>query len=699
LGVVRSLQQQAEMVQMNFVHEDGDFLTSKVVAGRGLRRSLNGCVVLCWLQWCHGTQVSLLLLLLLLMLHGSNAQQAYNNVNGYTCAAAESQGCTSYTLYRTQSSQEDLTTVSALFDTTPSVIARISSLNLTTSSLPVGTPLYIPLACNCVQNSYQGNVSRTYQAISVSLQVVSGNTFWLLANNTYAGLTTYQAIEAANPTLVPTDLQIGSQVKIPLRCACPSATQNGTIFLLSFVLFPNENFSIVSSYFNVSHTDLGTANEITVSTPLQPFSTLLIPLISLPPLPSIKFISQNPPSTSFPSSKQKKRRLILPVLISIVLISVGSSLGVLFFKKKLWRQLHLVDVSRNIAPYSFDDLEGLSKGPHKFSYKELKIATDSFNQQNLLGRGGFGSVYKGTLRDTGVMIAVKKIDQNSKQGGREFFAEVSIISRIKHRNLVQLQGWCCERGQLMIVYDYMPNKSLDKILFHDHEAEIIDFTWDLRNNVLIGVASALAYLHEEWEQCVVHRDVKPSNVMLDQDFNPRLGDFGLARLITPTKNAQTTMLAGTIGYMAPELATTCKATTNSDVFSFGILALEVVSGRHCFDTKVPEEEMILLDWVWKCYENEELFKVVDAKLMFNTLEKERIRMALVLGLLCTHPDPNARPTMGYVRQVLAGNANLPALPLHKPVASYSSMNVTVFDDLINSLQQEGSNKSFELNEF
>ncbi|CAK9230655.1 unnamed protein product [Sphagnum troendelagicum] len=573
------------MVQMDFVHEGGDFLTSKNFAGRGLRRSLNGCVVLCWLQWCHGTLVSLLFLLMLLMLHGSNAQQAYNNVNGYTCAAAESQGCTSYTLYRTQSSKEDLTTVSTLFNTPTSIIAGISGLNLTTSSLPVGTPLYIPLACNCVQNNYTGNVSRTYQAISVSTQIVSGNTFWLLANNTYAGLTTYQAIEAANPTLVPTDLQI------------------------------------------------------------------------------------------------------------------GSSLGVLFFKKKLWRQLHLVDVSRNIAQYSFDDLEGLSKGPHKFSYKELKIATNSFNQQHLLGRGGFGSVYKGTLRDTGAMIAVKKIDQNSKQGGREFFAEVSIISRIKHRNLVQLQGWCCERGQLMIVYDYMPNKSLDKILFHDHEDKIIDFTWDLRNNVLIGVASALAYLHEEWEQCVVHRDVKPSNVMLDQDFNPRLGDFGLARLITPNKNAQTTMLAGTIGYMAPELATTCKATTNSDVFSYGILALEVVSGRHIFDTKVPEDEMILLDWVWKCYENEELFKVVDAKLMFNTLEEGPIRMALLLGLLCTHPDPNARPTMGYVRQVLVGNANLPTLPLHKPVASYSSMNVTVFHDLINSLQQEGSNKSFELNEF
>ncbi len=238
----------------------------------------------------------------------------------------------------------------------------------------------------------------------------------------------------------------------------------------------------------------------------------------------------------------------------------------------------MVDVSRYMAQYNFDDLEGLSKGPRKFSYKELKIATNSFNPQHLLGHGGFGSVYKGTLRDTGVMIAVKKIDQNSKQGGHEFFAEVSIISCIKHGNLVQLHEGRSEQGQFMIVYDYMLNKSLDKILFHDREGKIIDFTWDLHNNVLIGVASALAYLHEEWEQCVVHRDVKPSNVMLDQDFNPRLGDFGLARLITPNKNAQTTMLAGTIGYMAPKLATTCKATTNSDVFSYRILvALEVVS--------------------------------------------------------------------------------------------------------------------------
>ncbi|KAH9539782.1 hypothetical protein CY35_15G075300 [Sphagnum magellanicum] len=263
------------------------------------------------------------------MLHGSNAQQAYNNVNGYTCAAAESKGCTSYTLYRTQSSKEDLTTVSTLFNTPASIIAEISCLNLTTSSLPVGTPLYIPLACNCVQNSYQGNVSRTYQAIvsrQLSRQLVSDNTFFLLANNTYEGLTTYRAIEAANPTLVPTDLQIGTQVTIPLRCACPSATQNGTKILLSFVLFPNENFSIVSSYFNVSHTDLGTANEITVSTPLEPFTTLLIPLVNLPPT-SIKFISRNPPSISFPSSKLKKRRLVLPVLISIFLVSVGSSLG------------------------------------------------------------------------------------------------------------------------------------------------------------------------------------------------------------------------------------------------------------------------------------------------------------------------------------------------------------------------------------
>ncbi|CAK9222701.1 unnamed protein product, partial [Sphagnum troendelagicum] len=305
---------------------------------------------------------------------------------------------------------------------------------------------------------------------------------------------------------------------------------------------------------------------------------------------------------------------------------------------------------------------------HRFSYKELSIATNAFSPEELLGRGGFGCVYKGMLRDTKALVAVKKISKDSQQGGNEFFAELSIISRIRHRNLVKLQGWCSERGELMLVYDCMPNKSLDKLLFqncskleiadHHQNSTAMKLDWGMRHNILLGIASGLAYLHEDWSEHrhrVVHRDVKASNVMLDKDFNACLGDFGLARLIEQSKEvADTTLVAGTVGYLAPELARTGKATTMTDVFSYGALALEVGCGRRPFDRKFPEEQIVLLDWVWNCYENGELLKVVDSRLG-NNFNEEQMTKVLLLGLLCSHPDPNARPPMGYVRQVLVGN--------------------------------------------
>jgi interleukin-1 receptor-associated kinase 1 len=216
----------------------------------------------------------------------------------------------------------------------------------------------------------------------------------------------------------------------------------------------------------------------------------------------------------------------------------------------------------------------------------------------------------------------------------------------------------------------------------------------LRYNILIGVSSALTYLHEEWEQCVVHRDVKASNVMLDEELNPRLGDFGLARFIARTKNAQTTIVAGTLGYMAPELSTTGKATTKTDVFSYGALALEVACGRRPVDFNVSDAETILLDWVWKCYENGELFKVVDVTLGIK-FNEEQMSTVLLLGLLCSHPDPNERPTMGYVHQVLTGNINLPAIPFHKPIASYSTQNGIRFKDMFTSSTSNHGEPSVE----
>ncbi|CAN5962462.1 unnamed protein product [Sphagnum jensenii] len=286
-------------------------------------------------------------------------------------------------------------------------------------------------------------------------------------------------------------------------------------------------------------------------------------------------------STSGLPNQKKKSPLIAIVLTCGIIFMGGAILGVFFFfkrKSRTGRPVVKLGSHGNQDNYELH-LEEFVGGPRRFSYKELSIATNSFSPKEMLGRGGFGCVYKGVLRDTGALVDVKKIAEDSQQGGREFFAEVSIISRVRHRNLVQLQGWCCEGSHLMLVYDYMPNKSLDRILYHVPEtSNRVELTWDLRYNILIGVSSALTYLHEEWEQCVVHRDVKASNVMLDEELNPRLGDFGLARLIARTKNAQTTILAGTLGYMAPELSTIGKATTKTDVFSYGALALEIACG-------------------------------------------------------------------------------------------------------------------------
>jgi interleukin-1 receptor-associated kinase 1 len=388
----------------------------------------------------------------------------------------------------------------------------------------------------------------------------------------------------------------------------------------------------------------------------------------------------------------KKKRTLVWVLLgifgAILLVAAGVLAAIFFFfKKKSSRGPQEVQLS-NQAKY-----EEFLDGPRIFSYKELSIATRGFHQEEMLGCGGFGSVYKGTLRD-GALVAVKKIAENSDQGEREFFAEVSIISRTRHYNLVKLQGWCCERGQLMLVYDYMPNRSLDKFLFHDKSEMIlnaVELTWDLRKDILIGVASALTYLHEGWEQCVVHRDVKPSNVMLDEHFNPRLGDFGLARVIARTKNAKTTMMAGTRGYMAPELIITGKASTKTDVFSYGALILAVICGRSPLNPRVSniEESPLLLDDVWRCYESGELLNVVDVRLV-NNFDKEQVSTILLLGLVCSHPDPDARPTMGYVCQVLKGNSSLPPLPLQKPTASYSHITNEYWDQIITSGNSENS---------
>ncbi|XP_055808570.1 L-type lectin-domain containing receptor kinase VIII.1 [Solanum dulcamara] len=311
------------------------------------------------------------------------------------------------------------------------------------------------------------------------------------------------------------------------------------------------------------------------------------------------------------------------------------------------------------------------KMPKEFSYKELKLATKGFNAMRIIGRGAFGTVFKGILSDTGGIVAVKRCSHNG-QGKAEFLSELSIIGTLRHRNLVRLQGWCHEKGEILLVYDLMPNGSLDKALF---ESRMV-LSWSHRRKILIGVASALAYLHQECENQVIHRDIKSSNIMLDEGFNARLGDFGLARQVEHDKSPDATVAAGTMGYLAPEYLLTGRATEKTDVFSYGAVVLEVASGRRPIERETTRVEKVrvnsnLVEWVWGLHREGNLLNAADSRLC-GEFDEPEMRRVLMVGLACSHPDPMARPTMRVVVQMLEGESEISLVPRTRPSMSFST---------------------------
>ncbi|MED6222387.1 hypothetical protein PIB30_063855 [Stylosanthes scabra] len=351
-------------------------------------------------------------------------------------------------------------------------------------------------------------------------------------------------------------------------------------------------------------------------------------LKNLPPLPS--------------RDKPHRRALILGLSLSASIFLL-CSIAVPFY---LIRKLRNAEV---IEPWE------LEVGPHRFRYKELKKATRNFHHKNMLGFGGFGAVFKGTL-ESNTEIAVKRVSHDSKQGFQEFVSEIETIGRLRHRNLVQLLGWCRNRADLLLVYDFMPNGSLDKHLFEDSARKTL--TWEQRFKIVKGVASGLLYLHEEWEQTVIHRDIKAGNVLLDGDMNARLGDFGLAKLYDRGSNPSTTRVVGTLGYLAPELTKTGRPSTSSDVYAFGALLLEVVCGRRPVEAKAMPEELLLVEWVWERWRVGAVLEVLDSKLggIYDVVE---VVVVIKLGLLCSCEVPEMRPSMRQVVRFLEGEVPLP----------------------------------------
>lgn len=291
--------------------------------------------------------------------------------------------------------------------------------------------------------------------------------------------------------------------------------------------------------------------------------------------------------------------------------------------------------------------------PHRITYQEIEAATKGFSEENVIGIGGNGKVYKGVLKGGGAEIAVKCISHEN-DGMREFLAEISSLGRLKHRSLVGLRGWCKrEKGSFMLVYDYMENGSLDKWVFECDDSKML--SCEDRIRILKDVASAVLYLHEGWEAKVLHRDIKASNVLLDKDMNGRLGDFGLARMHDHGQVPNTTRVVGTVGYLAPEVIRSGRASAQTDVFGFGVLILEVMCGRRPIEEGRPPLE----EWAWQFMVKGQLLNALDERLRARGgFDEEEVEKVLHLGLLCAYPDPSARPSMRQVVKVLEGKIEL-----------------------------------------
>ncbi|KAK8353528.1 hypothetical protein V6Z12_A05G163900 [Gossypium hirsutum] len=374
------------------------------------------------------------------------------------------------------------------------------------------------------------------------------------------------------------------------------------------------------------------------------------------------------------SGRNKNMKFIVGAVVSVLCL-VFIILGILW-----WKGYFRCEPSREQV------LRGLDLQTGFFTFKQMKAATNNFDAANKIGEGGFGAVYKGVLLD-GTIIAIKKLSSKSRQGDREFLNELGMISGLQHPNVVRLYGCCVEGTQLLLVYEFMENNSVAHALFSPTESQL-KLDWPTRQKICLGIAKGLTFLHEESSLKVVHRDIKTTNVLLDSNLNPKISDFGLAKFDEEENTHISTRIAGTIGYMAPEYALWGYLTYKADVYSFGIVALEIVAGKNNTKYRPEENYVCLQDWAFVLQQRGNLMELVDPRLGTEFNEEEAIRMTKV-ALLCTNSSPALRPTMSEVVNMLEGRTLIPELILDPSIFADESRFGAVKDQL-NRMQSRSS---------
>ncbi|KAK3410941.1 hypothetical protein EUGRSUZ_J02967 [Eucalyptus grandis] len=406
------------------------------------------------------------------------------------------------------------------------------------------------------------------------------------------------------------------------------------------------------------------------ATPAPPPPATPVPPPGNPPMASPPPSSNSPtPSTNSTSPPPAslngglptwKLALIVGIGIGGLIVLVGVCIFVILYRRKRTRldSGSCPPQGPKVRPFSGPS-PGMELGfsQNKFTYKEIKITTDDFSNLNLLGQGGFGYVHKGVLSN-GKVVAIKQLKAGSRQGEREFQAEIEIISRIHHRHLVSLVGYCISGAHRILVYEFVPNSTLE---FHLHGKDQPTMTWPIRMKIALGSAKGLAYLHEECNPRIIHRDIKAANILLESNFEAKVADFGLAKFASDADTHVSTRVMGTFGYLAPEYASSGYLTEKSDVFSFGVVLLELITGRRPVNRTRTFDEDSLVDWarplLTEALEGDKFDAIVDPKLNKDYDTEDMTRM-IACAAACVRHSARHRPPMTQVVQALEGNLSL-----------------------------------------
>ncbi|XP_061992112.1 cysteine-rich receptor-like protein kinase 2 isoform X2 [Rosa rugosa] len=360
--------------------------------------------------------------------------------------------------------------------------------------------------------------------------------------------------------------------------------------------------------------------------------------------------------------------IVVSVVSSLVVLVVGGVIG--FY---IWKHRYIQKKRRGS-----NDAEKMAKTLNdsslNFKYSTIEKATESFGSANKLGQGGFGTVYKGVLPD-GREIAVKRLFFNNRHRAADFYNEINIISSVEHKNLVRLLGCSCSGPESLLVYEYLANKSLDRFIFDEQRGKTLN--WEKRYEIITGTAEGLVYLHDNSKTRIIHRDIKASNILLDSRLRAKIADFGLARSFEEDKSHISTAIAGTLGYMAPEYLAHGQLTEKADVYSFGVLIMEIITGRQNNRSKSAEYSDSLVTITWRHFQAGTVEELYDPNLMLQNVNgdkvKDEILRVVQIGLLCTQEIPTLRPTMSKALQMLTKKEeNLPA-PSNPPFIDEKTM--------------------------